>query len=209
MAGLVALLAKPFDKNDRELAVSALARLDGGVLPSLLERELAGADIDTRFGLVQAAGRNGAPGLLALLGERDKVEKAAKVKAAIQAVLEASRPAAGPADAGGQAGYVAIDGSFVAIPPAIDLGEEEAAPPSDEECFAFMACVEAIDAQRAELLAKQVPGKDDRSRFLQPLTREEIEATFSLFTEGRADPGRHQLHAGFGRARPRGRPRLV
>jgi hypothetical protein len=190
VAALVAMLTRPFDKQDRELAISALARLEEAQLLDLLERELAGADIDTRFGLVQAAGRNGGAELLVLLGDRDKVEKAAKVKAAIHAVLEAGQPALSPgaAETQGETGYAAIDGSFVAIPPMTDLGDEEAPSPSDEECFAFMDCIEAIDAQRAEQLAKQVPGRGDRSQHLQPLTREEIEGAFAVMTEGTPMP---------------------
>ncbi|MDB5533670.1 MAG: hypothetical protein JWO28_1985, partial [Hyphomicrobiales bacterium] len=184
-SALLAMLAKPFGKDDREIATSALARLESAQLLALLQREMPGAHIDTRFGLVHAAGRNGSAEILALLGERDKVEKAAKVKAAIQAVLEASAPAIDtPAQIAGGAGYAAIDGSFVSIPPAIDLGDDEAPPASDEECIAFMAIVDAIQLERADMLAKQVPGREDRSRYFQPLTREEIEASFSLMTEG-------------------------
>ena len=185
-AALIAMLSKPFGKNDRELAVSALARLESSALLGLVEQTLGGADADTRFGLVDAAGRNGSPELIAVLRERAKVEKTARVSAAIQAVLEADAPAleqtSGPA--GAQPGYAAIDGTFVTIPPTVEIPDETAPAPTDEQCVAFMACVDVIQAERAKELAKRLSAKDDQSRYYQPLTRDEIEATFSLMTQG-------------------------
>ncbi len=74
-AVLVAMLTRPFDKNDRETATSALSRHARTTFWNLFQRYLPQADIDTRYGLVQAAGRSGAPAILALLAERAKVEK--------------------------------------------------------------------------------------------------------------------------------------
>jgi Domain of unknown function (DUF4132)/HEAT repeats len=184
------LVGKGRSKTIREAAISTLARLDSARLLNLLQSELASAEIETRFDLVQAAGRNGSPEILALLGERGKVEKAAKVKAAIEAVLQSSvAEEASGAEAGGEPGYGAIDGSFVAIPPVSALDRSEPPVASDEECVEFMRIVEVINAERAQNLAKQVPGKEDRSRYYQPLTRAEIEATFELLTDGKPLPG--------------------
>lgn len=185
-AALVALLTKPYGKTEREFATASLARLEAPVLRDLLDRVLPDADIDTRFGLVQAAGSNGGPELIPSLAARAAVEKAAKVKAALQTVLEtADTPSEASADG---PGYAAIDGSFVAIPPVQDLGTDEAPEPSDEECFAFMRMVEAIDAHRAEMLAQQPAGDPDRRQRYEPLTREEIEASFELLTQGTPVP---------------------
>jgi HEAT repeat protein len=186
---LVAMLTRPFDKNDREIAASALARLDAAQLLALLQRELPAADIEIRFGLVQAAGRNGDRGILALLAERAKSEKAAKVKAAIGAILEAGAadaPAASGADPDA-AGYAAIDGSFVALPPLADMGGADAGPASAGDRAAFMRIVEAIVAHRTSLSEES----SDRTRFYHRLDDADIDATFELMTQGtRLPPGK-------------------
>ncbi len=182
---LVAMLGKPFDKTDRENAISALARLEAGQLLALLERELPRADIDTRHALVQAAGRCRTPQVLNLLVERGKVEKAAKVKAAIEAVLEVDAVEELSATQSGEAGYAAIDGSFVALPPLHKFCQAETAAASDEECIEFMRIVEAITAHRGGKLDEE---SCDRTKFYHRLPQEAIEATFALMTEGKPLP---------------------
>lgn len=182
-AALVALLTKPYGKTDRELAISALAHLEGDRLAELLDRTLAGADIDTRFGLVQAAGRNRSPALIAQLRERAPVEKAAKVKAAIQSVLEGAQASEAAATTD-LPGYVTIEGGFVAIPPAKDMGETQAPPASEAERTAFMACVRLVVAQRADMLAKESKVDAKQAVRFKPPTPEETEAAFDLLTRG-------------------------
>lgn len=193
---LVAMLSKPYVKSDRELATSSLARLDAGTLRELLEKRLASADIDTRHGLVQAAGRNGSPELIRLLRDRQAVEKAAKVKAAIQAVLETGN--GGPAastEAGAEAdGYLAIDGRVVGPIPGLDLRAEVAPPPSGEDRVSFLSFVAGVNASRAEMLAKDKSADDATLRAQQPVADEEVEAVFALLT------GAEPLPAGISRA---------
>lgn len=150
---LVAMLTRPFDKNDRELAISALARLAPAQLEALLRRELPKVDIDARHGLVQAAGRSSGPEILALLEDRAKVEKAAKVKSAIQTVLESGVPSAtvgGDGAEPGVASYTAVDGQTIVLPERIDLGSDDIHPPSDESCVAFVALVGKIEVAQRE-----------------------------------------------------------
>ncbi|WP_261300262.1 DUF4132 domain-containing protein [Sphingomonas alpina] len=179
---LVAMLTRPFDQNDREIATSALARLAPEQLLNWLQRYLPQADIDTRYGLVQAAGRNGAATILALLAERAKVEKAAKVQAAIQAILEVDAVEEAPPIDGqpNASGYAAIDGSFVTLPPLADLGEPETGSASAEDRAAFMRIVEAIVAHRTSLSEESC----DRTRFFHRLDDNDIDATFELMTQG-------------------------
>ncbi|WP_447756173.1 DUF4132 domain-containing protein [Sphingopyxis fribergensis] len=193
-AVLVAMLTKPFDKNDREIASSALARLDPAQLLALLQRALPTADIDARFGLVQAAGRNGNPEIFALLAERSKVEKAAKVKAAIEAILEADAVEAAPAGNGdGEPAYAAIDGSTVTLPPRKELGSDEATPPTDQACLEFVDLLEKIEQHRLDSHAAYVE-KYRSSRPNPPsppperYSKDVVEATFAALTEGRPRP---------------------
>lgn len=181
-AALIAMQTKPLDKNDREVATSALARLAPKQLHALLRRELPRVDIDTRHRLVQAAGRAGTSDILALLAERATIEKAAKVQAAIQAILEANAVEEAPsvdAQTGAQ-GYAAIDGSFVEFPPMVAMATQEAIEPSDSDYMAFMKIVEAITAHRASLSEESC----DRTRFHYKLDKGDIEATFELMTRG-------------------------
>ena len=188
---LVAMLCKPFDKTDREIATSALARLESAQLLALLRRELPQVDIDTRFGLVQAAGRSGSPEILALMAERGKVEKAAKVKAAIEAILEAGAVGEVPAATGGvpaEVGYVGIDGSFVTLPERKDLGADEILPPTDQACVEFVKLVEQIEQRRikshADYAEKYGATRTYSRQPYQPYSREVVEATFAALTEG-------------------------
>ncbi|MEG3152199.1 DUF4132 domain-containing protein [Sphingomonas sp. ZT3P38] len=194
-AVLVAMLTRPFDKNDRETATAALSRLAPDQLLNLLQRYLAQADIDTRYGLVQAAGRSGTPAILALLAERAKVEKAARVQAAIQAILETDAveeapPVDGAPDA---SGYAAIDGSFVALPERHDLGADEIPPPTEEARTAFVRLVEQIEERRLETHAAYVEKYAATRSTLTPpplpYTREIVEETFATLTEGAPLPG--------------------
>ncbi|MFC4256600.1 DUF4132 domain-containing protein [Altererythrobacter xixiisoli] len=188
-AMLVAMLTRPFDKHDRELATSALARLAPDQLLALLQRDLAKADIDTRYGLVQAAGRSGAPEMLALLAERVTVEKAAKVKAAIAGILEA-----GAADERSDAaGYAAIDGSFVTLPPRKDLGAEDILPPTETDRIEFAQLVERIEQRRrdshAAYLEKYNASWSARPTPPVPYPRDLVEQSFAALTQGAPLPG--------------------
>lgn len=189
---LVAMLAKPFDKNDREIATSALARLEPAQLLALLGRELPVADIDTRLGLVQAAGRSGSGEIFALLAERGKVEKAAKVKAAIEAILEADAVEDVPADgADGLSAYAAIDGSTVTLPARKDLGDDTPIPPTDAACVAFVDLIELIEQRRIDAHAAYLEKNRSSQPSAAPPTRyppEIVEAAFAGLTEGRKRP---------------------
>ncbi len=190
---LVAMLTKPFDKNDREIATSSLARLEPAQLLALLGRELPTADIDTRLGLVQAAGRSGSPGIIALLAERGKVEKAAKVKAAIEATLEADAVEDAPTDSGdGLSTYTAIDGSTVTLPARKELGADTPVPPTDEACVAFVDLVELIEQRRIEAHAAYIEKYGSSRRDSTPpperYSSEVVEAAFAALTEGRQLP---------------------
>lgn len=197
-AVLVAMLTRPFDKSDREVATSALARLDSAQLLALLQRALPAADIDTRFGLVQAAGRSGSPEALALLAERAKSEKAAKVKAAIQAILETDaveETITGDA-AGVAAGYIAIDGGFVGLPARKDLGADTILPPTAQARTEFLDLVEKIEQRRLEAHATH---REKYSKLPtsppERYSKEMVEATFAALTEGipLPDPRQYQL----------------
>lgn len=178
---IVAMLTKPFAKNDRAFAISALARLDPAHLLGVLERHLPTGGIDTRHGLVEAAGRAVTPDILALLADRAKVEKAAKVQAAIAALVEvAQEPPAEPSGQGGAKGYAAVDGTFVALPPLHDLPEASRFHPSDQDCITYMRIVEAITAHRSDPTVESC----DRNRFYQKVDKDIIEASFALLTEG-------------------------
>jgi len=187
---LLAMLEKPFGKADHTVAVATLARFEGEALLAIFDRTFAAASVDVRARLVEAAGRNGAPGLLARLAELAPAERAGKVKAAFAAVLEMAQDQAEvPAPTGGEEpapqapGYRAVDGSFVAIPAFQPIPAEPIAPPSDQECIDFMALVDAISAERAAKLATLKPEHYDYKRHL-PYTREEIEETFTVYTQG-------------------------
>ncbi len=198
---LVAMLTRPFDKNDREITTSALARLAPEQLLNLLQRFLPQADIDTRYGLVQAAGRNGTPEILALLAERAKIEKAAKVQAAILAILEADAVEEAPSVDGKPAasGYAAIDGSFVALPERKELGADEIPPPTAEACVEYVKLVEKIEERRLEMHAAHIEKYAEtlttRPPPPPPYTRDVVEGTFATLTEGAPLPAgnNHQL----------------
>lgn len=190
-AVLIAMLTRPFDKNDRELAMSALARLVPEQLLALLQRELSKADIDTRHGLVQAAGRAITPEILALLAERAKLEKAAKVQTAIQAILETDtvEEAISAANEAGQPGYAAIDGSFVTLPERKDVGADECPLPTDNDRMEFAELVENIERHRQDVWAT-AQAKRYSSTFAQPVpfSCDVVEMTFAAMTQGEPLP---------------------
>lgn len=177
---LVAMLTKPFDKTDRAHAASALARLDPAHLPGVLERHLATGDIDTRHALVEAAGRAATPDIIALLEARARVEKAAKVQAAIAAIIEIE--AVSDAVEVGEGGYLAITGEAIAVPPRRDTGSDTIPAPSDEACIGFVALMEVIEAFRRQRT------EDYNQRYSRsnppppPFTRDEIEGAFATLT---------------------------
>ncbi|MBA4044947.1 MAG: hypothetical protein C0471_11085 [Erythrobacter sp.] len=185
---LVAMLTKPFNKTDRASAISAIARLNPDHLLALLQHCLPNGDIDTRHSLVDAAARAATPEIIALLKERAKVEKAAKVQAAIAAVLEvetASAPA-GVDGTGDAEGYLAITGAVVAPPPRCDLGSDAIPDPSDAVCIEFVALVEQLEERRRQSFI------DYNTRYAGtarqpatppvPYTKAEIEAAFATLT---------------------------
>lgn len=108
----------------------------------MLQRHLQISGIDIRHGLVEAATRAPTPEILALLATRAKVEKAAKVQAAIAALVEVE--AAAEAEPPCDDGYPAVTGAVIAIPARRDLGSEAIPAPSDEACIAFVALVDQI-----------------------------------------------------------------
>jgi hypothetical protein len=187
---LVAMLTKPFTKDDRAFAVSALAQLDPAQLLGVLQSRLPTGDIDTRHGLVEAAGRAVTPAILALLAERAKVEKAAKVQAAIAALVEVAAACETSATHGdaesGAAGYQAVTGEAIAFPARCDLGSEAIPAPSDEACVGFIALMDTIEAyrrQRNEDYNQRYASSNGRhSPPPPPFTRDEIEAAFATLT---------------------------
>lgn len=197
-AALVAMLTAPFDKKDREIATSALGRLAPEQLLTVLERELPKADINARYGLVLAAGRCNGPEIRAFLAARAKFEKAGKVQAAIQAVVETGpvehAPTAGAAP--GAPGYAAIDGSFVAVPERKDLGPDEIPPPADDAWPQFLKLVERIEERRRENHAEYVAAWVKRHGNSRPVptpppvayAREVVEPTFATLTTAKPLP---------------------
>lgn len=196
-AALVAMLTKPFGKADRELASSGLAKLEQSQLLALIERELPKGDVNTRLGLVQAAGRCRTPQLLALLANRQNIEKGAKVKVEIDAILEAlaPEPAAAPSQ-GEQAqdGYAAIDGSFISIPARKDIGVDGDTTPTDEACIAFVEIIEKFEQDRKtshEQWCAENPNTRYPREAPKPFSRDEIETCFRELTEGVSGPGQY------------------
>lgn len=197
-AVLVAMLTRPFDKHDREVATSALARLAPEQLLGLLQRDLPKADIDTRHGLVLAAGRCGTTEILALLAERATIEKAAKVKAAIQGILEADAvEETVVADGGtngsfGMTGYAAIDGSFIALPPSQDLGNDEILPPIDTARQEYAQLVETNEQRRRDTHAAYIEKYANIRSTLPPppvpYSAELVEQSFATLTQSAAMP---------------------
>jgi len=193
LAHVVTLLGKGHGKDVRKAAVAALAHLDPGQLLALLQRELDTAELEVRFGLVEAAGQARTPEILGVLAKRAKIEKAAKIKSAIQIVLENGANDETSDDESAQVGvtsYTAVDGEVIALPTRIDLGSDEVFPPTDESCSAFVKLVEKIEiAQRerhAEYLAKY-PSRNPTPQ-PQPFACDVIEASFAAMTEARQLP---------------------
>ncbi len=185
---LVALLGKGQGKIERQHGVRSLALLAEADLHALVTEGFATGDIETRHGLVEAAGRNGGASLLALLVELGAKERAGKVKAAIATCIESANARTEPASLAGVAtpGYPAIDGRFIAIPPLCLPPAEPVPPATAPERDAYLAIIAAIQADKAtKLAAISGPGHRDYASNL-PLQAEQIEATFALLTEGRA-----------------------
>lgn len=187
---LLSMLTKSFDKNDRETATSAIARLAPDQLMALLKRELPRADVDTRHRLVQAAGRAGTPEVLALLAERGRVEKAAKVRAAIEMILGSD--AVDPEDAAGadrDAGYAAIDGRFITLPERLDLGAGYDRDSTDAVRAEFLQLVARFKEHERERFGDDTAKHPNRAKspLIDP-SSDMIEATFSTMTEGTAFP---------------------
>lgn len=185
---VVALLCKGRTKQSRAHAILALARLDPAELLALLERSLPTGDIETRHGLVEAAARAPTPEILALLAERAKVEKAAKVQAAIAAVLEveAASTAAETDSPSSGASYPAVTGTFVTVPPRRDLGDDAIPAPTDEACISFVALVEQLEDRRRKATedynVRYAASNRTPSPPPVPYTRSEIEAAFATLT---------------------------
>ncbi len=188
---VVAMLSKPFTKEDRAKAVSFIARLDPVQVTGILERHLGTGDADVRHALVEAAGRAATPEIVALLEERAKIEKTARVQAAIAAVLEveAAGEALAPVTAGeGDAlGYLAITGETIACPPRIDTGSDEIPPPSDQACIDFFELLNVIQDVRCKRTEDYNKRYNRQGSNVQPAPRpderEVIEAAFATLTQ--------------------------
>lgn len=200
---MVAMLAKPFDKTDRANAISALARLDPAQLHALLERELPIGDIETRHGLVEAATRAPTPEIIALLTERAEVEKAAKVQAAIAAVIEiesTGSAAVQNSTPNGEIGvlrYPAITGEIITCPPRCDIGSEDIPAPSDAACIGFVALVEQLEERRRKSVADQNARYANTSSGQNPppipYARSAIEDAFTTLTTAAPPPEANEL----------------
>jgi Domain of unknown function (DUF4132) len=156
---IVALMGKGNPKAVREGAVSALARMEPSALLAVVTRGLQEGDIETRHGLVQVASQAGTPEILAVLEARAEVEKAAKVQAAIAAILEVNSESIdtpeGPHDgqrerASEQVSYLAITGETVTCPSRIDIGSADVPAPSDEACIGFVDLIPVIEEMRRQ-----------------------------------------------------------
>lgn len=188
---VVAMLSKPFSKDDRARAVSFIARLDPAQVTGILERHLGSGDADVRHALVEAAGRAANPAIVALLEERAKVEKTAKVQAAIAAVLEVEAADAALAPADGEDGdvlrYAAITGETIACPPRIDTGSADIPPPSDQVCIDFFELLSAIQEIRRKRTEDYNKRYNRQGSNVQPVPRpperEVIEAAFATLTQ--------------------------
>lgn len=191
---IVAMLAKPFTREDRTAAVAMLARRDAAELLGVLERHLATTNADTRLALVEAAGRAATPEVIALLTERAKVEKTAKVLAAIAAILETvDVSAALPELRNEGAAYLAVTGNTVRIPARAAFGDDTIPAPTAATRAAFDEVVVAINAQRrlsGEAKASQYLSKqDDFDRFYGPHSPEVTAAAFATLTQAAPVPG--------------------
>lgn len=201
---IVAMLARPFTKEDRTAAVAMLARLDAAELFGVLERHLPSANADTRLALVEAAGRAATPEIIALLAERAKVEKTAKVQASIAAVLETADTSAALPEIGNEEGaaYLAVTGNTVRIPARAEFGDDTIAAPTDATRAAFDEVVVTINAHRraaSEAKASQYLSKqDDFERFYGPHGPDVVAAAFATLTEAapvpRHEPGARYVH---------------
>jgi hypothetical protein len=194
---IVAMLAKPFTKEDRTAAVAMLTRLDASELLGVLERHLSKGDADTRLALVEAAGRAATPELIALLAERAKVEKTAKVQAAIAAVLEVQStsfdaPMASNDGEGETASYLAITGETITCPPRIDTGSAEIPAPSDEACIGFVdlmpVIVEMRRKRREDYNKRYNRTGSNAGPVPKPDDRETIEWAFATLTRAAPQP---------------------
>jgi HEAT repeat protein len=194
LAQVVNMLGKGHGKDARKAAATALARLDPARLHEVLRRELGSPDLEIRFGLVEAAGQARTPEILALLAERSKVEKAAKVKAAIDAILEVAQSSGtgSASDPANPDGYLAIDGAQIALPARKDLGKVEIPAPSDAACIEFVEIVKRfeIDRQALHVAHFERHGRPGQTIGPAPVPYPApvIEATFATLTEGAAWP---------------------
>lgn len=202
---LVAMLSKPFTKDDRALVISALARLDPAQLLGVLERGLPTGDADARHALVEVAGRASTPAILACLAERAKVEKTARVQAAIAAVLEvqtADPATSESADEGDSAAYLSVTGETIRIPARTEIGSDAIPAPSEATRAAFAEAMVAIEAQRciAAEAYRQRYGSDEAkvAQFYGAFTPEETAAAFATLTEAapipNREPGAQYIH---------------
>ncbi|HSF13215.1 MAG TPA: HEAT repeat domain-containing protein, partial [Erythrobacter sp.] len=199
VAQIVALMGKGNPKAVREGAVYALARMEPSALLAVITQGFQDGDIETRHGLVQIASQAGTPEILAVLEARAKVEKAAKVQAAIAAILEIKAESIDsphlPNDGQGEsasASYVAITGESITLPPRCDLGSEAIPAPSDAVCIGFFDLIPKIEAfrrQRTEDYNQRLNRTGSNvSPMPTPFTQEEIEAAFATLTSAAPMP---------------------
>lgn len=189
---VVAMLTKPFTKDDRAKAVSSIARLDPAQVKGILERHLVTGDADIRHALVEVAGRAATPEIVALLKARAAVEKTARVQAAIAAVLEveAAGEALAPVSAGedGTLIYLAVTGETITCPPRIDTGIPEVPPPSDHACidfFELLSVIQDIRCKRRDDFNKRYNRQGSNVQPMpRPPERDVIEGAFATLTQG-------------------------
>lgn len=196
-AQVVAMFTKPFTKDDRERAISTIARFDPAHLAGILERHMATGDADTRHALVEAAGRAVTPDIIALLKARAPIEKTARVQAAIAAVLEVEAgcitSSESPSDGGREStSYVAATGDTITLPSRCDLGSDVIPAPSDAVCIGFVALVEQLEERRRQSVidhnARYANANREPSPAPVPYARAEIEAAFANLTQAERLP---------------------
>ena len=176
---LAVLLAKARSTE----AVNALAAVDPDRLAPAIRVALGEAGADGRLRLVSAAAQSGSPALAPVLAERLAGERAGAVRSGIETALATLRPANEPAfDA---PGYLAVNGSFVALPPVREPDDGPIPPPPPGERARFDALIATETARRVAELAKVVTerGHSDHSRSLpKPITKEEADAFYAMMT---------------------------
>jgi hypothetical protein len=170
------MTGKGYTKQEQELAILALAKYEPTALADFLREQMPKADADKRLVFASIAGRSGAPVVLAVLAEQLKVEKSAKIKAAIAALITATSHC-DEAESGADqpiSQYKGINGDVVIIP---QIALEELAL-SEADCrAATLEMVEILKAgrvrQRLEL-AEKYPERLENTPLLGDQTNDRV-----------------------------------